>query len=184
MSGDALATLIRPRQPGDGQGLAQVWLDSARYYANLDPERFQVPDAQGLENWFEERSARAMGDDQFDRVADIDGQVVGLVHAVIMEPLESAPRQVLRELAWRRLMVNALAVHSAFWRRGIGRQLLEAAEAWGRARGARVVLLDTYIGSDVSVPFYEHGMGYRRQSLVFSKALTQLTDSSVAAARA
>jgi GNAT superfamily N-acetyltransferase len=101
-----------------------------------------------------------------------------------MEPIESAPRQLLRELAWRRLMVNALAVHSAFWRRGIGRQLLQAAEAWGRARGARVVLLDTYIGSDVSVPFYEHGMGYRRQSLVFSKALTQLTDSSVAAARA
>jgi GNAT superfamily N-acetyltransferase len=175
-------TLIRPRQPGDGQGLAQVWLDTANYYVKLDPERFQVPDAQGLENWFEERLAQVMDDDQFDRVADVDGQVVGLVHAVIMEPIESAPRQLLRELAWRRLMVNALVVHSAFWRRGIGRQLLAAAEEWGRGRVARIVLLDTYIGSDVSVPFYEHGMGYSRQSLVFSKSLTQLTDSSVAAA--
>jgi GNAT superfamily N-acetyltransferase len=174
--------LIRPRQPGDGQGLAQVWLDTARYYVELDPERFQVPDAQGLENWFEERLAQAMDDDQFDRVAEVDGQVVGLVHAVIMEPIDSAPRQLLRELAWRRLMVNALAVHSAFWRRGIGRQLLGAAESWGRARGARIVVLDTYIGSEVSVPFYEHGMGYSRQSLVFSKSLSQSTDSSVAAA--
>ena len=108
MSGEALATLIRPRQPDDGQGLAQVWLDTARYYVKLDPERFQAPDAHGLETWFEEGLAQARGDDQFDRVADVDGQVVGLVHAVIMEPIESAPRQLLRELAWRRLMVNAL----------------------------------------------------------------------------
>jgi GNAT superfamily N-acetyltransferase len=182
MSGETLATLIRPRRPGDGQGLAQVWLDTARYYAELDPERFQVPDARGLADWFEERLAAPTGDDQFDRVADVDGQVVGLVHAAIMEAIDSAPRQLLRELAWRRLMVNALAVHSAFWRRGIGRQLLEAAENWGQGRGARAVSLDTYIHSDVSVPFYEHGMGYRRQSLVFSKALTRLADSSVAAA--
>jgi GNAT superfamily N-acetyltransferase len=103
---------------------------------------------------------------------------------VLAEALDSAPRQVLRELAWRRLLVNALAVRTDYWRRGIGRQLLGAAEAWGQERGARLAVLDTYLHSPVSVPFYEQGMGYRRQSLSFSKSLTGLADASAAAARA
>jgi GNAT superfamily N-acetyltransferase len=101
----------------------------------------------------------------------MSGQVVGLVAAALSEPIGGARRQLLRELSWQRLMINALVVHPSFWRRGIGRQLLGAAEQWGRERGARIVLLDTYIHSCVSVPFYEQGMGYRRQSLVFSKSL-------------
>src|SRR5262249_13950732 len=95
------------------------------------------------------------------------GMVVVLVGAALSEPIATARCQLLRELSWRRLMINALVVHPPFWRRGIGRQLLGAAEQWGRERGARIVVLDTYIHSDVSVPFYEQGMGYRRQSLSY-----------------
>jgi GNAT superfamily N-acetyltransferase len=141
MNGPSSAvTVIRPAQPGDGQGLAQVWSDTAAYYVALDPDRFQVPAADGLADWFEARWVRPLADHQFARVADVGGQVVGLVDAVLEEPLDSAPRQVLRELAWRRLLVNALVVRTDFWRRGIGRQLLGAAEAWGRERGARVAM--------------------------------------------
>jgi GNAT superfamily N-acetyltransferase len=53
----------------------------------------------------------------------------------------------------------------------VGTVLLEAAEAWGRTRGARVARLDTYAHSPVSVPFYEDHMGYRRRSIVFQKRL-------------
>ncbi len=68
-------------------------------------------------------------------------------------------------------MIDALIVHRDHWRLGAGTVLLEAAEAWGRERGAQVVRLDTYADSPVSVPFYEHRMGYQRRSIVFQKRL-------------
>jgi GNAT superfamily N-acetyltransferase len=163
---------VREFQPGDGDGLAQVWVDAGRYYTQLDPERFQVPDVAGLAEWMEERWTLRQGEAQFGRVASLDGQVVGMISAVLHEPLDTAPRQLMRELSFRRVMVNALGVRTAFWRMGIGRQLMQAAEAWARAHRAQVIILDTYIHSPVSVPFYEQHMGYTRQSVYFSKRLT------------
>jgi GNAT superfamily N-acetyltransferase len=163
--------LIRPERRGDGQGLALVWLDIANYYAEIDPERFQIPDAEGLADWFEQGLSVSKPEHRFEYVADLDGQVVGLVAALTEEPHASASRQLIRELSYTRLIVNALAVRRSFWRHGIGRQLLTAAEEWGRSRGATIALLDTYIRSRVSVPFYEQGMGYTRHSLNLSKHL-------------
>ena len=91
--------------------------------------------------------------------------------ASLEQPFESAQWQLLRYLAWRRLAVHALVVSTRYWRRGVGRQLLVAAEDWGRSGGAALVQLDTAIDSPVSAPFYEHGMDYIRQSLVFRKRL-------------
>ena len=45
------------------------------------------------------------------------------------------------------------------------------ASAWGRDRQARIVRLDTYAHSPVSVPFYEERMGYQRRAIVFQKHL-------------
>ena len=81
---------IRPASRGDGQGLARVWLDIASYHAELDPERFQIPDAEGLGSWMDQHWSLPTPEHRFDRVADVDGQVVGLVSAVTQEPLESA----------------------------------------------------------------------------------------------
>src|SRR5205823_464474 len=137
--------LIRPTRPGDGQGLALVWLDIATYYAELDPERFQIPDTEGLASWFEQRWSIPTPEYRLERVAALDGQVVGLVSALTEEPIESASRQLIRALGWTRLTVNAIGVRRSFWRHGIGRQLLAAAEEWGRSRGATIALLDTYV---------------------------------------
>ena len=43
---------IRPARPGDGEGLARVWLSAGAYYADLDPAHFQVPSADGLAESF------------------------------------------------------------------------------------------------------------------------------------
>jgi hypothetical protein len=48
---------------------------------------------------------------------------------------------------------------------------MEAVERWGRDRGATLVTLDTWVGSPLSVPFYERRMGYHRASIVFEKRL-------------
>jgi hypothetical protein len=82
-----IALVIRPGRPGDGLDLAHVWLDIGVYYAGLDPERFQVPKAEGLAEWFEERLTRPAPEDRFECMAELDGQAVGLVAASIAERL-------------------------------------------------------------------------------------------------
>jgi GNAT superfamily N-acetyltransferase len=77
----------------------------------------------------------------------------------------------MREHGWTRLLVDAVVVDRALWRGGIGTALLEAAQAWGRSRGATVARLDTYVDGPVAVPFYERHMGYERRSVVFQKWL-------------
>ena len=44
-----MAPTVRIARPGDGAGIARVWLDASAYYAELDPGHFKVPDAPGLE---------------------------------------------------------------------------------------------------------------------------------------
>jgi GNAT superfamily N-acetyltransferase len=82
-----------------------------------------------------------------------------------------AERQLLRDLGRARLYVDALGVEGSYRRRGVGAQLLRAAEAWGRDKGAVRAVLTTYHASPLSVPFYEQGMGYERRSIVFEKRL-------------
>jgi GNAT superfamily N-acetyltransferase len=165
-----MAIAVRPARPGDGAALSRVWLSTAAYYADLDPEHFQVPHAEGLaENW--DNGFARHDDDSLSLVAELDGQVIGWLWARIEPPRPNASAQMVREHGWTRLEVFSLFVDRDHWRGGVGTALLEAAEAWGRAQGARVARLDTYADSPVSVPFYEEHMGYQRRSIVFQKAL-------------
>jgi GNAT superfamily N-acetyltransferase len=150
--------------------MARVWLSAAAYYADLDPEYFQVPSVEGLAESFEAGLGTG-AEDALMLVADLDGQVAGWLTARIERPAPGAARQMLREYGWTRLFIDALLVDQAVWREGAGTALLTAAEAWGRDLGAEVVRLDTYADSPVSVPFYEQRMGYHRRSIVFAKPL-------------
>jgi GNAT superfamily N-acetyltransferase len=163
--------IVRSARPGDGADLARGWLEGCRYYAALDPERFQVPDGDGLAQWVEELLARPVTEDRVWLVAEVDGVVVGNVSAELQQPVATASRQLLRFLGETRLFVSALGVEEAYQRRGVATRLMEAVERWGRDRGAVLVSLDTWIHSERSVPFYERRMGYRRASIVFEKRL-------------
>ena len=161
---------VRAARTGDGAGISRAWLSAAAYYADLDPEHFQVPRDEGIaESW--DNQIGQNSDDSLQLVAEFDGQVVGWLAATIEHPKPNADVQLVREHGWIRLVVDALVVHSTQWRQGAGTALLAAAEAWGRTRGAQVARLDTYARSQVSVPFYENHMGYHRRSIVFQKRL-------------
>jgi len=164
---------IRPPRPGDGQGMARVWLTAGAYYADLDSAHFQLPSTEGLSESFEaDIEARSSDADSFRLVAERDGEVTGWLTAHLEHPSPGAPYQLIRELGWTRLIVDAVMVDRALWRQGIGTKLLTEAESWGRDRGATVVRLHTYPGSPVSVPFYEQHTGYQRRSILFQKPLT------------
>jgi len=165
-----MSLLIRAPRPGDGEGMARVWLSAGAYYADLDPVHFQMPATEGLVESFESGIGPEL-QDALRLVAELDGRVAGWLTARIERPSASAAHQSVRELGWTRLFVDAVMVDQALWRQGIGTALLEAAESWGRDRGAAVVRLNTYPGSTVSVPFYEKHMGYQRRSIMFQKSL-------------
>jgi GNAT superfamily N-acetyltransferase len=163
--------LIRPERPGDGEGLARVWLDNAKYHAELAPDLFQVPEDTGLAEWMETKIAPAPPADRLSLIAEVDGRLVGFMSARLLEPMEEAERQVVGEVGETRLVINALGVERSHWRQGVGTKLMKAAEDWGRERGATLVCLDTWVESPVSVPFYERRLGYERRQIAFRKRL-------------
>lgn len=163
--------LVRTPRACDGAGAARAWLDFAEYYTNLDPEAFQLPRTEGLVRWIEERLLGVYSPDDFVRVAELDSEVVGFVDATFLPPDQEAPWQLVREVVVPRVFVNALAVQAQYWRGGIGTRLMNAVEEWARSRQARLIVLDTYTRSPISVPFYEQRMEYTRQSLRFAKRL-------------
>jgi len=161
---------VRPARSGDGAAISRAWLSAGAYYADLDPEHFQVPRAEGLAESLDNQFARH-DDDSLQLVAELGGQVVGWLWARVEPPGQNACAQLTREHGWTRLEVASLIVDRDHWRGGVGTALLEAAEAWGLEHGAQVATLDTYAYSPVSVPFYEDHMGYQRRSIVFQKRL-------------
>lgn len=162
---------VRRVRRGDGARLAAVWLDNARYYAQLDPGSFRVPDADGLEQWCEDVVCGPRGDDELAIVAELDGVVVGSLEARVVAPVTDAHRQMVAELGVTRLVIDALGVERSAWRRGAGGALVAAAEDWGRSRGAVMSCVSTYARSPVSVAFYEHGLGYAPKSVDLRKRL-------------
>ena len=168
-----MSVQIRPPRPGDGEGMARVWLSAGAYYVDLDPVHFQLPSAEGLAESFEaDIESRSSDTDSYGLVAEEAGQVAGWLTAHLEHPSPGASYQLIRELGWTRLMVDAVMVDRALWRRGIGTALLTEAESWARDRGASVVRLYTFPGSPVSVPFYEQHTGYQRRSILFQKPLS------------
>ncbi len=162
---------IRPRQPGDGAGLARAWLDAGRYYAELAPDTFQVPAEAGLVEHLERGSPPNAEPDDLRVVAEVGGRVIGAASGRIERPMESARYQLQREFSQTRLVVDAVVVEEAYRRQGVGARLMAVLEDWGREQGATVSMLDTYPESALSLPFFQERMGYVRRSIRLWKRL-------------
>jgi GNAT superfamily N-acetyltransferase len=164
-----VSVVVRPAQPGDGEGLAQAALDLAEEYQSLDPERFEHPEVD-LIAWSEAKLREPVPQHHVWLVAEVDGSAVGEVQAVLHEPLENAEVQAQRDVGLRRVYVNYLAVQADYRSRGIGGRLMAAVEQWGRDRGAELMVTDTSLRSPAAVRFYEK-QGYTQQSVILRKRL-------------
>jgi GNAT superfamily N-acetyltransferase len=163
--------LIREFRSGDGSGVARMMRQNGAYYAQLAPDYFREPDGEGLVDFIENDSAWRESPDNLCRVAEIDGDVAGLVEATIQPAMDTARWQTQRDLSAPRLFIGFLQTADEFKRLGVATRLVEAAEAWGRDKGALVAICDTYIDSPLSVPFWEGRMGYERRAIILRKRL-------------
>jgi GNAT superfamily N-acetyltransferase len=95
-------------------------------------------------------------DDRF-LVADDEGAVVGWLHAVVADYLETGPFVV----------IAGLVVDRTMRKRGIGGALLSAAEQWAVERGCQIVRLWSSAARTEAHRFYER-LGYAHIKTQFS----------------
>jgi GNAT superfamily N-acetyltransferase len=161
---------IRQMRVGDGPALARIHEQMARYYVELAPSHFQMPVVDGLA---EELDAELGGapTPEIRLVAEIDGEIAGVLFAQLLGPQPGAEREISKDLRERRLRIEYVATAEAFQRRGVATALVEAAETHARDRGAVIVETWTYHGSPLSLPFWTERMGYSERSVNLRKQL-------------
>jgi GNAT superfamily N-acetyltransferase len=141
MSGDSATQLVTIRRlpaiSGEEiDGLADVLIDCVEGGASVS---FMLPLSADRARAFWRRIAAAV--DRGERavlVAETGGRIVGTVHLVLDLP-ENQPH---------RADVSKMLVHRDVRRRGVGAQLVRAAEDLARELGRSVLVLDTVTGAD------------------------------------
>jgi ribosomal protein S18 acetylase RimI-like enzyme len=158
------AVTIRPAVPDDADGIARTFLESAAHHASLDPDRYSVPPFDEIVTRYREGQQHA-GPDAITHVAELAGEIIGFVDA----RLDQSPDPMHRRILY--CHVVEIAVRSRFQSHGIGRQLLDAAEAWGRRQGATLASLEYLVSNTRAGAFYLERMGYSVAAIVAIKRL-------------
>ena len=110
--------------------------------------------------------------DTFMQVAEDEGEVIGHVWAALRLADGDAGREMIRDASLLRLTVHWLGVAATHRRRGVASRLLQSADTWGIAQGARAAGFSAFIGASTAISFYEQRMGYRRQAVHLHKPLS------------
>jgi ribosomal protein S18 acetylase RimI-like enzyme len=155
---------IRAAIPDDAGGITRVFLDSSEYHARLDPERYIVPHADAITARYRNGQQHPPDSQAVTLVAELDGEIVGFVDA----RLSQSPDPMHRGLLFCHIV--EIAVSSNHQSHGIGAQLLEAAENWGREHGAEFALLE-YLAANIRAAEFYRRSGYGVASINVIKRL-------------
>lgn len=136
---------IRPVEPADADAVARL-LDQLGYSASA------ADIAPRLTRIIARRDHRFM-------LAEADGAVVGWIHASISEHIDAEAC----------VLIEGLVVDRAYRGHGIGRLLLDDAEAWATATGCSLVRLRSTDARTEAHRFYEH-LGYTNVKTQYSFA--------------
>ncbi len=156
-------TKIRPATLADFEAMVELDQASAVHHAAIDPEAWEVPDRAGSADFLRRRQAEDPSRETL--LAVVDGQVVGMVEIAVV--LTGVAGGAMRRIRSADLGIAVLPE----WRnKGIGEQLMHAAEAWARERGAERVILDLSAANEGARRFYER-LGYEVYGLQMRRAL-------------
>ena len=125
-----------------------------------------------VEQIAERLSRLLVRDDQHFFVADVERRPVGWVHVILTEYLDVE----------RFVVVGGLVVDRNHRRLGIGRALIDRAEAWARERRCSIVRLTSSVTREAAHRFYE-GLGYTniKTQFSFAKALDRAASTRLQA---
>lgn len=158
-------TVIRPATIADGEALADIYRSSAHHHAAIDPELYRVPERGAVVAELLE-ALRAEEDSSVIRlVAVVAGAVVASARVELRSPTAGS---MLRQRAAAWVDVAVLEGHRGG---GIGSRLMEAAEDWGRRRGATLMMLDASAANVDALRFYEQRHGFRLRGVLMMKPL-------------
>src|SRR5581483_4553570 len=165
-AGPAGVIILAARQE-DADGIAAVFMESAELHARLEPERYLVPERERIAGRYREgrQHPPRPPEDVVTLVAELGGEVAGFVDA----RLEWSFDAMHREMTY--CYIAEIAVRAAHRSKGIGAQLLRAAEDWGRRRGAHLASLEYNAANTRAQEFYLERMGYRAASITAVKRL-------------
>jgi ribosomal protein S18 acetylase RimI-like enzyme len=165
---EAVVIVVRPMDPErDADAVAGALVDSSSHHNSLEPERYEVLDPVAVADGYRRGRQHPSGTPPTERatlVAELDGRLVGVVDVRIAHPGGSH-----RPLRYG--YVAEIAVAAPARRRGVGAELLRAAEAWARERGCTYAVLDYNTHNDDARRFYRDRMGYRPAGEIVLKEL-------------
>ncbi len=144
---------IRAATTSDLRSLEQLFDEVDAHHRVLLPERFRAPDGPARSE--QHLLGLVTGPDSAVLLADDGGDAIGFATVLVRDP-PPVPVFVPKRIG----VVDSLGVARRARKRGVGRALMAAAEAWLRERGARDLELTVYEANPEAIAFYE-AIGYR-----------------------
>jgi GNAT superfamily N-acetyltransferase len=157
---------IRPVTLDDLEVLIEIYLDTARHHAAIDPEVFHVPDRSAIEVRLRRRiEGRGVTGEYV--AAMIGDEMVGSASVDMADPPSAG--NMARAVPTAEFGVSVVDG----WRgRGIGRALIAACEAWAAEHGVERMILNVSEANEGAIRLY-HELGYRDFDRAMLKSLTR-----------
>ncbi|WP_166984084.1 GNAT family N-acetyltransferase [Paramicrobacterium fandaimingii] len=150
---------VRRAAEADVDRLSALSIGIQRLHAEGRPDLFRAPDHEALHTFLAEQLANGA----IVLIADLDGTAAGYLLAEI----NARPANPFRH-ASKSLYVHHIAVDPAMQRRGIGKQLMDAAVTVGRAKNVDAVRLDSWSFNHDAHTFFE-AEGFTPLNVVFER---------------
>lgn len=155
---------IRQAVPADAAAITRIYMESARHHKALNPQRRRLPDRDKIEDRYrKERQHPPGAKTAVTLVAEEDETLVGFIDA----RLETSSDAMHDPAPF--CYVADIAVRATHHKRGIGRLLMDAAEAWAREQDVGKIVLE-YEASNDAADFYDR-LGYEADAVVAVKTL-------------
>jgi GNAT superfamily N-acetyltransferase len=155
---------IRPVTLDDLETLIDVYLDTARHHAAIDPEVFHVPAREDVAVRLRRR-VEGRGKTGEYVAAMVGGEMAGSASVDLEHPYH--PGNMMRTVPTAEFGVSVVEA----WRgHGIGTVLIDHVERWAASRGVQRMLLNVSAANDGAIRLYQ-SLGYRDYDRAMLKSL-------------
>jgi ribosomal protein S18 acetylase RimI-like enzyme len=144
---------IRNATADDYKGLCELFDEIDAFHRNVLPHIFQKPSGPVRE---QDYYLGLIADENVGLfIAETDERLVGFVHAIVGDT-PAIPVFIPRHYA----TIDSIVVKSGFMHHGIGKILMDKAQAWAIGKGATSIELNVHEFNEAAISFYEN-LGYK-----------------------